>query len=450
MKIKHLHLQNFCRFEDQTITFGDDGRQLHPAVVFIGENGSGKTSVLQALALALSWFVARVMREKGNGSPISEHEIHNEKTFAAITLQLEHASTVFTWKLARTRRGRKKTVESDLAGATRLAAIFRQLLEENDDTGLPLVAYYPVERVVLDIPLKIRTRHSFGQIDGYDNSLRQGIDFRRFFEWFREREDAENEAGLGEEALQQLAAILKQQTLPGDIWKKLEELKASPRDRQLTAVRTAISSFMPGFSNLRIKRRPRLRMEIDKNDDTLNVAQLSQGEKSLMALVGDLARRLAIMNPTLENPLQGEGIILIDEVDLHLHPRWARSIINNLARTFPNCQFVLTTHSPLVISDTRDMLGYILSQEGLRPLGNLYGMDANQVLLQEMGAEIRNHEIQERLDTLFAAIQDNEIETAHGLLLKLESELPADHLEINKARLLLRRVEARRAQDKQG
>ncbi|WP_436718331.1 AAA family ATPase [Escherichia coli] len=125
---------------------------------------------------------------------------------------------------------------------------------------------------------------------------------------------------------------------------------ASSRDRQLTAVRTAISRFMPGFSNLRVRRKPRLHMSIDKNGQTLNVLQLSQGEKSLMALVGDIARRLAMMNPMLENPLNGEGIILIDEVDMHLHPTWQRTIIQRLTTTFPHCQFVLTTHSPLVIS----------------------------------------------------------------------------------------------------
>ncbi len=63
-------------------------------------------------------------------------------------------------------------------------------------------------------------------------------------------------------------------------------------------------------------------MSIDKNGQTLNVLQLSQGEKSLMALVGDIARRLAMMNPMLGNPLNGEGIVLIDEVDMHPHPTW--------------------------------------------------------------------------------------------------------------------------------
>src|SRR5476649_1392482 len=87
-------------------------------------------------------------------------------------------------------------------------------------------------------------------------------------------------------------------------------------------------------------------MMIDKDDVTLNVAQLSQVDKSMMALVGDIARRLAMLNPALENPLLGDGIVLIDEVDLHLHPKWQRTLIRQLTTTFPHCQFFLTTHSP--------------------------------------------------------------------------------------------------------
>jgi predicted ATP-binding protein involved in virulence len=95
-----------------------------------------------------------------------------------------------------------------------------------------------------------------------------------------------------------------------------------------------------------------------------NFNQLSQGEKSLI-LVGDIARRLAMMNPKLDNPLLGKGIILIDEIDMHLHPQWQRSIIQRLQTTFPNCQFILTTHSPLVISDTQNILVYDLDGQEL-------------------------------------------------------------------------------------
>jgi predicted ATP-binding protein involved in virulence len=77
---------------------------------------------------------------------------------------------------------------------------------------------------------------------------------------------------------------------------------------------------------------------------------LSDGEKCLLAMVGDLARRLAIANPDYPDALQGEAIVLIDEIELHLHPSWQRNIIPALKRTFPKCQFIITTHSPQVLS----------------------------------------------------------------------------------------------------
>ena len=162
----------------------------------------------------------------------------------------------------------------------------------------------------------------------------------------------------------------------------------------------------------------------------------------MMALVGDIARRLAIMNPALENPLEGFGIVMIDEVDLHLHPNWQRAIVGNLNKTFPNCQFVLTTHSPIVISESPDLLCYSLNNGELQKLNNLYGMDVNQVLLQDMDAGVRNADIQQAFDDLRDSLQEGELTKAKGLLAKLEHKISIDNLELSKSKLLIRRLEA--------
>lgn len=117
-------------------------------------------------------------------------------------------------------------------------------------------------------------------------------------------------------------------------------------DPHLEAVREALRQFLPEFDNLTVRRNP-LRMEVEKNGERLTVNQLSDGEKCLIALIGDLARRLAIANPVLRNPLDGEGVVLIDEIDLHLHPKWQRLVVPKLRTVFPNCQFVISTHSPM-------------------------------------------------------------------------------------------------------
>ncbi|TRV49434.1 MAG: ATP-binding protein [Microcystis panniformis Mp_MB_F_20051200_S9] len=453
MEIQRVILNNIGLFEKLEISLAPTEQNPSNITVFVGNNGAGKTAILKALATSLSWFTARLLTEKGSGNPIYEDAIFNTANAGSIEIEVSDPSKslnnpdqseidhYFRWILAKNKKGRKGQYNSNLNDCTRLANRYRDALTHDDKTSLPLIAFYPVERVVLDIPLKIRTKHTFLQLDGYDNSLSQGVDFRRFFEWFREREDTENESGVPEDVLNQLRPIMAETNQ--DLWRWLNERNASAKDRQLTAVRTAISRFMPHLDNLRVRRRPRLYVAVDKNGETLNLAQLSQGEKSLMALVGDIARRLAMLNPALENPLAGDGIVLIDEVDLHLHPSWQRRLCDRLTETFPNCQFVLTTHSPLVISDCKNVLIYTLANGELRQLPSQYGQDANTVLLDAMNTSIRNEKIDTELNDLLDAIQDSKLTEAQKLLAELSEELPANHLELVKAKLLLRKQELR-------
>lgn len=450
MYIKQLTLKNFRSFTDLSISFVDEEHSNQPCktVVFIGNNGAGKTAILDAMKINLSWLVARINRDKGNGSPIADTDVQNGQISASITLHLQFQETNYIWQLSKTLKGRLKTTDSQLNEASQLANLFReQLSQDASNAALPLIAYYPVERVVLRIPLRIKGRHNFGQLDGYDNALQQGVDFRRFFEWFREREDSENE--VQSKQLQNDLFTLIEEFNPTKmdgtaLFAAINRLKASARDRQLVAVRVAIKTFMCDFDNLRIQRKP-LQMLVDKNGKTLDVTQLSQGEKSMMTLVGDIARRLAMMNPALENPLEGFGIVLIDEVDLHLHPNWQRAIVGNLNKTFPNCQFVLTTHSPIVISESPNLLCYSLNNGELQKLNNLYGMDVNQVLLQDMDAGIRNADIQEAFDNLRDSLQEGQLVKAKAQLAELEQQIAIDNLELSKAKLLIRRLEAQRA-----
>jgi predicted ATP-binding protein involved in virulence len=452
MDVKRVTLTNIGPFKALDIPLASGGPNRGNITIFVGNNGAGKTSILQSLATSLSWFIARLRTEKGTGNLIFEDGILNSANAAAVSIEISDfsGSTIdkhelndqFQWTLVKVRAGRKSSSSSQLSDCTRLANYYRSSLTDDDQTSLPLIAFYPVERSVLDIPLKIRTKHTFLQLDAYDNTLTQGVDFRRFFEWFREREDTENESGISVELLSELR---RQFGGNHEVWQQLKNLQVTAKDRQLTAVRTAVNQFMPHMDNLRVRRKPRLHMAIDKNGETLNVAQLSQGEKSLIALVGDIARRLAMLNPALENPLMGDGIVLIDEVDLHLHPSWQRSLCDRLTATFPNCQFVLTSHSPLVISDCKDVLVYALTNGELQELPSQYGQDANMVLLDVMDTSIRNEAVQIELNNILDAIQDSNLVQAHQMLADLTTKLPADNLEIAKAALLLRKQELRHA-----
>lgn len=120
----------------------------------------------------------------------------------------------------------------------------------------------------------------------------------------------------------------------------------------LAAFNQVLGTFLAGFADVAVVEQP-LRLTVSKSGARLSLQQLSDGERSFIAMLGDLVRRLSLANPELANPLEGYGIVLIDELELHLHPRWQREVVEKLRGCFPNIQFIATTHSPFVIQSLR-------------------------------------------------------------------------------------------------
>ncbi|AIZ35269.1 AAA family ATPase [Pseudomonas parafulva] len=479
MQIRAFRIENIGRFKRLELSLLKANDAPSQALILVGNNGAGKTSILKSLSISLGWFIARLRSEKGSGSLIKDDEINNSENTASIQIEVSDLTTKdvdshFSWKLVRTRPGFNSPEVSKLSGLVQLAALYREALTTEAPYDLPLIAYYPVERSVIDAPLKPRRNPTFPQLAGYDGFTENTANFSKFFEWFRDREDHENElhayakegnalleaAHAAKNAVTEDTLLSKSKrtallevlnktisdvnnAVSVKIPKLLSHAQTLPKDRQLTAVRDAIEQFMPGFKNLRVHRKPRLQMLVDKKNETLDILQLSQGEKSLLALVGDIARRLSMLNPTLESPLQGRGIVLIDEVDMHLHPKWQRGIVEQLKITFPNCQFILTTHSPLVISDTQDLKIYSLDDGAVNAVTSQYGQDANSVLLDVMDTPIRNSKIESYFNDLYDAIQDLELKKAKGIIAYLEKNVSPNNTELTKARLMLRKQELR-------
>jgi hypothetical protein len=162
-------------------------------------------------------------------------------------------------------------------------------------------------------------------------------------------------------------------------------------------------------------------------------------------MVGDIARRLAIANPSLDDPLQGEGIVLIDEIELHVHPKWQRKIIPDLTRTFPNCQFIVTTHSPQVLSHVQPENIYILQStpDGIiasHPESS-YGRDSNQILEDYMGTPERPQDIKDKILELFRLIDRNDFAGAKQLCQSIGSEIGFDEPELLRAGVVIKRKE---------
>jgi predicted ATP-binding protein involved in virulence len=420
MKVKRLKMQSFRGIGDLTLEFPAD-----EPIVLIGINGVGKSSILDCLAILLSQLIARIQTPAGSGRDFSGRDITNgfNETLSEITISI-YALPEVTWVLSRGWQERQKgepTKYIGIASDHHLESVVDEIhrrLQTRPEANLPLAVYYPINRTVLDTPLEILEQYSFDQIVAYEQALiGQGAVFVRFFQWFRNLEDVENEERLD---------------------------NPNYRNHQLEAVRQAIYSILLGFSNLRVRRSP-LRMTVTKQDQELIINQLSDGEKCLLAMVGDLARRLAIANPSLPDPLQGSGVVLIDEIELHLHPKWQREIIPALTRTFPNCQFIVTTHSPQVISQVKPEGIYILERTdagivAMRPESS-YGRDSNRILEDLMDTPERPQEIKESLLELFRLIARGELDSARQLHQKIADKIGVDEPELVGASVSIRRRE---------
>ena len=420
MFIQSINLTNFRGISSLDIELSD---RLN---VFVGINGVGKSTVLDAVAILLSWFANRIKTAGTSGRPIKEIDIKNEEAFSYLHTQMDDDGTTFEISTTKTRSGYKKERASNLSSLNeKIKQIQIAITSSGGKTNLPLLAYYPVNRAVLDIPLRIRKQHSFNILEAYDESLTSGANFRTFFEWFRNQEDLENENR------KYIAVPVKPEGFEFP-------------DRQLETVRFALGIFMPNFTNWTVRRRP-LRMMVEKDGQPLIVNQLSDGEKCLMAMIGDLARRMAIANSLLDNPLHGDGIVLIDEVDLHLHPIWQRMMVPQLLKTFPNCQFLISTHSPHVLTHVQAQNVFMLHNED----GNFvcehpqesYGKTCERILEDLMGLETtRPTEVNEDLKLLFTRIGNGELDLAKKEINCLSGRI-GDDPELAKAKALLKRKE---------
>lgn len=414
MRLDKITLRNFRSADNLEIKF-------HASLnVFYGVNGAGKTTILDACAVMLSWVSNRIKRSGASGRPFSEDDIKNGQSSLLISLSLVDRKKDHSWEIVKNRKGHNGNLgRSNFQQIAELTSELRDaisLITEN--TNIPLFAYYPINRNVLDIPLRIRNKHKFELLEAYDEALTSGVNFRSFFEWFRQREDLENE-------------------------KRIDE--PSYRDTQLQPVRQALEKCLPSFKDLRVRRNP-LRMEVLKSNQVLKINQLSDGEKCLITLIGDIARRLAIANPGRSNPLEGEGVILIDEIDMHLHPTWQRGIIDRLQTTFPNCQFMISTHSPYILSHVKsDSLHMLELKENKLTESQpklSYGKDIDRVLEDLMNySPTRPQEVQNQLNSVFDEIAANDLNRAILLIEELEGVIGSDP-ELVKARIMVKRKRA--------
>jgi len=615
MKLEKIELENFRGISKTSISFSE---KLN---VIVGANGSGKSSILDAVVISLSWLVNRIQRETASGKPITEPNIKNDASFASIATEISNEGSTYNWKIVRTQKGYPSQKKSDLTSVTELAAYYQDTFRNKNI--LPVIAYYPINRAVNALLSDVSGKDSTNTLDVYDNALGGKANYQSFFEWFRLQDDIVNERAnsrtkwmavnkswvkarvdkmllslnkivRGDDEIRfkkqlldrfkqdrfiyeeprylfiELSEVLnfarysgREENKYGEIFHelgymlhKMSSLSDSDRDnlielnnypfrmiqqisnqiyhsiygkesgtndikirgfiwealslavilslwwvsdkgkkeiehlfkefspvryriagrkvldttddllsglkkvvtddlkrydkatksqgRELHYVTKTIEDFIPGYSNLRISRIPRPQMLVEKNGETINLDQLSDGEKNLIALVGDIARRLSIANSNSSNPLNGEGIILIDEVDLHLHPAWQRLMLPQLTKLFPNCQFIITTHSPQVISHAKPESIFLIKMKkrefSYSKATESYGKNTDRILEDLLDVDARPTKEKKMIHSLYTLIQDGNLDEAKEKIREL-LDLIGEDPELSKAMSLLTRKE---------
>jgi len=175
------------------------------------------------------------------------------------------------------------------------------------------------------------------------------------------------------------------------LWMRAQEALAKEEPlaaRHLAALHRAARKFLPECRNLHVEEEPKIRLVVEKHKKSLDVRQLSDGERGSLALALDLARRLSQANPGVSDPLKsGQAVVLIDELDLHLHPKWQREIVSRLTKTFPRCQFIATTHSPQILAAVEPEQVILLTEASVERAQQTLGMDSNWILRYLMETE---------------------------------------------------------------
>ena len=208
--------------------------------------------------------------------------------------------------------------------------------------------------------------------------------------------------------------------------------------RALAVLKDTVTLFLPDYKHLRLGGQDDRTLLIDRNSVTLPVRQLSDGERGLLALVLDLTRRLSQANPEMEYPArEAEAVVLIDEIDLHLHPKWQRQIVHNLTRAFPKCQFIATTHSPQVIGEVKsDRIHMIVDGQVYSPTHS-YGVDSSRVLEEIMEVDPRTQDVHELLTRIGHEIDGDKFAQARRSLLSLVAILGKSDPEVIRLHTLL-------------
>lgn len=354
---------------------GEEARELNidsdkNVLILLGDNGFGKTTILDAIATAMAPYSAQFPGIADYQlSDLDVHINRHGRRSKYLTINAEFSDEEVTMTSVRYRKGTQNPPKANYEKLKQAAIVKKEaIISKEPNIELPVFAYYGTGRGQFQVPERRRGfQQAFERWDCYKSAINPETDFKRFFGWFDLMEDQERRDR-----------------------EKLWDL--GYKSPVLEAVRRALDEIVVGYKNPRIETRP-LRFIMDRIDEDgskheLRIEQLSEGYKIVIAMVADLAARMAEANPEMGDPLNTSGIVLIDEVDLHLHPRWQREILIQLTEVFPNLQFIVSTHSPIIVVGAAE-IAQVVNLNTINDDENLHQNDiqvsnVGQVLLSDL------------------------------------------------------------------
>lgn len=480
MYLKNLHISNFRCFRNYTIEFA-------PGVtVLFGKNGSGKSTLIHAIHKALSFLMySEEIKEKtGKGKKakvidVKTFRLNNPyptvEGFSVFDCNYEgtkpieyeiniHADAIF---------GEHFPLDWDMTGVAPKMSLrksgyrknFLELYEWSKNTcpspQLPLLAYYsdgfPHYTLFNQRNRKEETKHDF--------HLKNSFPELGYTDWNSEKgftniwlERLRNKLSR-QEVIPREIRLIEDRYKAGKIEKEKYNalIEASKKEleecnNEISKISTCLQLFSEGDSNkmevasleLGIHNRTEVNI-VTPDRERYAFSVLSAGYKRLFYIALDLAYRSFLLSNGTSTDIT--GVAIIDEIDLHLHPELEQTVLERLTKTFTHIQFIVSTHSPLVltdidtIDDNNKVMRMTPACDAPEEWRNIHGIDYNQMLEENMDVSKRKPEIQELFNKAWDEVAEKNTGAAKKTIAELESKTPANQIELVQLRAIINRIE---------
>lgn len=427
MRLRKIRIKNYRCFKQADIDFDEQ------VTLIVGKNGVGKTAILDAVAVSVSTFLLGI--DGGVSRSISKDDARYEFYDLDGTIDPQHQFPVMIdstgdcldkqnvrWVRSLNSENGKTTIK-DAGALTDIAKkVQYQIMTGDKSLVLPLISYYGTGRLYAQKKEKrnIKSLTEFKRQVGYVDCMAAESNEKLMLNWFQ---------------VQTLKSLQNQQktgvTERPLLLKTVEKAICRSYER-ISGARNATLTFDLDTHGLILEYET-----ADGNAEKFAMNEMSDGYKNTLSMIGDIAYRMAVLNPVLGDRILDEtpGVVLIDEVDLHLHPQWQQTILSDLHEIFPKVQFIVSSHAPAVINSvTREQIRILDDREIYMPAAQTYGRDANSILREVMKVSERPADVVQRLDAFYACMDEKDYEKADKILTEIEELVGTNDPDIAAAR----------------